>query len=106
MPGILDGVRVLDFGRYVAGPYCAALLADLGADVVRIERLQGGDDRYLMPSTTQGEGAQFLQCNRGKRGLSLDMASESGRRVMRRLIQHADVVIANFSPGALAHFGL
>jgi crotonobetainyl-CoA:carnitine CoA-transferase CaiB-like acyl-CoA transferase len=106
MPGILDGVRVLDFGRYVAGPYCAALLADLGADVVRIERLQGGDDRYLMPSTTQGEGAQFLQCNRGKRGLSLDMASERGRRVMRRLIQHADVVIANFSPGALAHFGL
>ncbi|HEU0220802.1 MAG TPA: CoA transferase [Paracoccaceae bacterium] len=103
---ILDGVRVLDFGRYIAGPYCAALLADLGADVVRVERLQGGDDRYLMPSTEQGEGAQFLQCNLGKRCLALDMGTPRGREVMRRLIARADVVVANFSPAALKHFGL
>lgn len=106
MKGILEGVRVLDFGRYVAGPYCAAMLADLGADVIRIERVQGGDDRYLMPSTEQGEGAQFLQCNRGKRCLTLNMSDPKGRDVMRRLISQADVVIANFSPRALEHFGL
>jgi crotonobetainyl-CoA:carnitine CoA-transferase CaiB-like acyl-CoA transferase len=106
MPGILDGVRVLDFGRYIAGPYCASLLADLGADVIRVERREGGDDRYLMPSTEQGEGAQFLQCNVGKRCLALDMSSDQGREVMRRLIAQADVVVANFSPGALKHFQL
>lgn len=106
MSGLLAGVRVLDFGRYIAGPYCAALLADLGADVIRVERKGGGDDRYLMPSTEQGEGAQFLQCNLGKRCLALDMGSEAGRAVMRRLIAQADVVIANFSPAALNHFGL
>jgi crotonobetainyl-CoA:carnitine CoA-transferase CaiB-like acyl-CoA transferase len=106
MAGILEGIRVLDFGRYIAGPYCASLLADLGADVVRVERLQGGDDRYLMPATEHGDGAQFLQCNRGKRGLALDMASPEGRKVVRRIIARTDVVVANFSPGALKHFGL
>jgi crotonobetainyl-CoA:carnitine CoA-transferase CaiB-like acyl-CoA transferase len=106
MNHILDGIRVLDFGRYIAGPYCAALLADLGADVVRVERIEGGDDRYIMPTTEQGEGAQFLQCNTGKRCLALDMATQQGRDVMRRLIGGADVVIANFSPAALTHFGL
>jgi crotonobetainyl-CoA:carnitine CoA-transferase CaiB-like acyl-CoA transferase len=106
MNGILDGIRVLDFGRYIAGPYCAALLADFGADVVRVERKEGGDDRYLMPATEHGEGAQFLQCNVGKRCLTLDMTSPKGREVMRRLVSGADVVIANFSPRALTHFGL
>ena len=54
MTPVLEGVRVLDFGRYIAGPYCASILADLGADVVCVERIEGGDDRYLMPSTEQG----------------------------------------------------
>ena len=54
MPGVLDGVRVLDFGRYIAGPYCATLMADLGADVIRIERLDGGEDRYVTPVTDDG----------------------------------------------------
>lgn len=106
MPGILEGVRVLDFGRYIAGPYCASLLADLGADVIRIEQREGGDDRYFAPATDHGEGAQYLQCNMGKRCLALDMRSKEGRDVMRRLISKADVVIANFSPRALSHFGL
>ena len=106
MTPVLEGIRVLDFGRYIAGPYCASILANLGADVVRVERIEGGDDRYLMPSTRQGEGAQFLQCNVGKRCIALDMGSDKGRAVMRRLIAGADVVVANFSPGALRHFGL
>lgn len=106
MPGILDGIRVLDFGRWIAGPYAAHILASFGADVTRIERPKGEDDRYLMPVTDHGEGAQFLQCNGGKRCLTLAMTSEDGRAVMRRLIAQADVVIANYSPGALKYFGL
>ncbi len=106
MAGNLDSTRVLDFGRWIAGPYCAHILASLGADVVRIERPKGEDDRFLMPVTAHGEGAQYLQCNGGKRSLTLDMNSPAGRGVMRRLIARADVVVANYSPGALKHFGL
>lgn len=106
MTAILEGIRVLDFGRWIAGPYCAHILATLGADVIRVERPRGEDDRFLMPVTEHGEGAQFLQCNGGKRCLSLEMNSPEGRAVMRRLIEKADVVVANYSPSALKHFGL
>ncbi len=106
MAGILGGVRVLDFGRWIAGPYCAHVLASFGADVVRVERPKGEDDRYLMPVTEHGEGAQYLQCNGGKRCLTLEMTTPEGRAVMRRLIAEADVVVANYSPNALKHFGL
>jgi crotonobetainyl-CoA:carnitine CoA-transferase CaiB-like acyl-CoA transferase len=106
MTGLLAGTKVLDFGRWIAGPYCAHLLAHLGADVVRIERPEGEDDRFLMPVTDNGEGAQFLQCNGGKRSLTLRMSTPEGRDVVRRLVAQADVVVANFSPGALKHFGL
>ena len=106
MAAILEGIRVLDFGRWIAGPYCAHILATFGADVVRIERLAGEDDRYLMPVTSGGEGAQFLQCNGGKRGLAIEMTSPEGRKVLRRMIGQSDVIVANFSPRALKHFGL
>ena len=106
MPAILEGVRVLDFGRYIAGPFCGAMLADLGAEVIRVERPGGGDDRYLMPATAAGEGAMFLQANQGKKSLTLDIAAPEGRNLVRRLVASADVVIANFSGGALRHFGL
>lgn len=106
MTGVLEGIRVLDFGRWIAGPYCAHLLASFGADVIRVERPKGEDDRFLMPVTDHGEGAQFLQCNGGKRCLTLEMTSPRGRAVMRRMIAQADVVVANYSPSALTHFGL
>jgi crotonobetainyl-CoA:carnitine CoA-transferase CaiB-like acyl-CoA transferase len=106
MNAVLQGTRVLDFGRYIAGPLCAAMLADLGAEVIRVERPGGGDDRFLMPATPDGTGALFLQSNRGKKGLSLDIATPQGKDVARRLIAASDVVIANFSPDALTHFGL
>lgn len=106
MNGILEGIKVLDFGRWIAGPYCAHILASFGADVIRVERPKGEDDRFLMPVTAHGEGAQYLQCNGGKRCLSLAMTSPEGREVMRRMIAQADVVIANYSPSALKHFGL
>jgi len=96
----------MDFGRYIAGPLCAAMLADLGADVVRIEPPQGADDRYLMPITEGGEGALFLQSNRGKRSLTLDTSNLEGHEIMNRLIATADVVVVNAPPGALKHMGL
>ena len=61
MSGILEGVKVLDFGRYIAGPFCGALLADYGAEVIRIERVSGSEDRYVTPVTEDGQGAMFLQ---------------------------------------------
>ena len=86
MDGVLAGIKVVDFGRYVAGPWCAALLGDLGADVVRVERVEGGEDRYVAPVAGDEGGAIFLQVNRGKRGLTLDTAAEAGQEVVRRLL--------------------
>ncbi len=106
MTPILDGIRILDFGRFIAGPFCAAMLADLGAEVIRVERPGGGDDRFLMPAFEGREGAMFLQANRGKKAITLDFAKPEGMVVARRLIASSDVVIANFSNSALAHFGL
>ena len=84
--GVLDGVRVIDFGRYIAGPYCGALLGDLGADVIRVERVEGGEDRWITPVTSDGVGAMYLQCNRGKRGMTLDVVKPEGREVVARLV--------------------
>lgn len=103
---ILSGIRVLDFGRYIASPLCAAMLADLGADVIRVERSEGNDDRFLMPVAETGEGAMFLQMNRNKRSLALDLTRPEFRDVFERAIRSADVVIANMPPKALARVGL
>ena len=102
MAGVLEGVRVLDFGRYIAGPYCAALLAEHGADVIRIEKREGSEDRFLAPVATTGEGALFLQMNRNKLGMTLDPMRPEGQDVVRRLVERADVVIANLPPQTLA----
>ncbi|MEO7855325.1 MAG: CoA transferase [Rubrivivax sp.] len=103
---LLEGIRVLDFGRYIAGPYCAALLGDLGANVIRIERVEGGEDRLVLPLTPTGEGGLYLQMNRNKRCLTLDLASDAGRQIVRQLAETADVVVANLPPGTLRHLGL
>ena len=103
---VLEGIRVLDFGRYIAGPFCAALLADFGAEVIRIDRIGGSEDRFVMPVTETGEGAFFLQSNRNKRSLTLDIDSPEGREVVRRLVRSADVVVANMPPRTLANLGL
>lgn len=106
MMNVLSHVRVLDFGRYIAGPYCAALLADLGAEVIRIERPGANDDRYVMPVTSEGEGALHIQVNRNKRSLALDLGSPEAREIVERLIASADVVVANLPPAARARLGL
>lgn len=103
---VLEGIKVLDFGRFIAGPYCAALLADYGAEVIRIDRVEGGEDRYIVPVTEGGEGAMFLQLNRNKRSLTLDLASPEGREIVRRLVAGADVVVANMPPRTLKSLGL
>ena len=106
MPDPLQGIRVLDFGRFIAGPFCAALLADLGADVIRVEKVRGGEDRFLMPVTEAGDGAYYLQVNRGKRGMTLNPRAPEGRHVLQRLVATADVVVANLPDAALKALGL
>jgi crotonobetainyl-CoA:carnitine CoA-transferase CaiB-like acyl-CoA transferase len=92
---VLAGVRVLDFGRYIAGPYCAALLADHGAEVIRVEKLTGGEDRFVAPVSESGEGGLFMQMNRNKKSMTLDPMTSEGAAVVRRLVATADVVVAN-----------
>lgn len=106
----LKGIRVLDFGRYIAGPYCAMLLADMGAEVIRIERREGGEDRYVSPITAPadgaGEGPMFIGLNRNKKGITLDPAHPEAREIKRRLIASADVVVANLPLDVLAKLEL
>ena len=106
MAAVLDAIRVLDFGRYIAGPFCAALLADLGADVIRVEKVRGSEDRFVIPLNEAGDGAMFMQVNRNKRGLTLNPMKPDGREVVRRLVATADVVVANLPDSALTAMGL
>lgn len=99
---LLNDVRVLDFGRYIAGPFCAALLGDLGADVIRVEKVDGSEDRFITPVSRNGDGAGFMQLNRNKRGITLNPRTPEGRQILERLIPTADVVIANLPPDTLA----
>ena len=102
----LDGIRVLDFGRYIAGPYCAALLGDYGAEVIRVERIGGNEDRFTVPVAQDGAGAAFLQLNRNKQSLALSLGSADGQAIVRRLVATADIVVANMPADALAKAGL
>jgi crotonobetainyl-CoA:carnitine CoA-transferase CaiB-like acyl-CoA transferase len=102
----LSGIRVIDFGRFIAGPYCGMLLADMGADVIRIDRRQGSEDRYTGPVTELGEGGAYLSLNRNKRSLTLDTSKPGAAEVVRRLIRGADVVLANLPIAVLQKMGL
>jgi crotonobetainyl-CoA:carnitine CoA-transferase CaiB-like acyl-CoA transferase len=106
--GVLDNIRILDFGRYIAGPFCAALLGDLGAEVIRIERIGGGEDRFFIPvgPGQEGGGAMFLAMNRNKRGMTLDPAAPKGREIVRQLVATADIVVANLPPAVLRSLAL
>ncbi|MEO7654126.1 MAG: CaiB/BaiF CoA-transferase family protein [Sphingomicrobium sp.] len=107
----LDGVKVLDLSRVLAGPWCTQLLADLGADVVKIERPGAGDDTRHWGPPWHGEGkrkvaAYFLSCNRGKKSAAIDFSRPEGADLVRRLAAGADVLVENFKVGGLAKFGL
>lgn len=114
LPGALAGLRVLDLSRVLAGPWSGQLLADLGADVVKVERPGAGDDtRAWGPPWLQspdverkGESAYFLCANRNKRSVTLDLGSPEGRALVRRLACEADVLLENFKVGGLKQYGL
>ncbi len=106
MQQVLQGVRVLDFGRYIAGPFCASLLADMGAEVIRIEKVSGSEDRFLSPVSQTGDGALYMQMGRNKRGLTLNPMKPEGQDIVRKLVATADVVVANLPPDTLKAMGL
>ena len=104
--GGLDGIRVLDFGRYIAAPYCAAMLADQGAEVIRIDPPEGASDREVMPIGVEGRGSAYLQMNRNKKSLTLDYMAGEGRLILNHLIKISDIVIVNLPERALVKLGL
>ena len=106
-PAPLAGVRVLDLSRVLAGPYCSMVLADLGADVVKVERPGGGDPtRAWGPPFREGESAYYLCVNRGKRSITVDLGDPAGLEVVKRLALTSDVVIESFLPGGAERLGL
>lgn len=102
----LADIRVLDFSRVLAGPYCSMLLADFGAQVIKVESLEGDDTRKWGPPWLEGESAYYLSTNRNKRSLTLDLKQPAGQALSRKLADKADIVIENFKVGAMARFGL
>ena len=106
-PLALEGIRVVDFTHFIAGPLATQMLADLGADVIKIENAVGGDSmRAMRPPEIGGEGSAFLSANRNKRSVALDLGSAAGRAIARDLAARADVVAENFSSGVMEKFGL
>jgi crotonobetainyl-CoA:carnitine CoA-transferase CaiB-like acyl-CoA transferase len=105
--GPLRGLKILDLSHVMAGPVCGLMLADMGADVVKVERLPGGDDmRHSLPPAIDGEAAAFMMMNRNKRSLALDLKREAGKAVLRRLVAVADVLIENYRHDTLARLGV
>ena len=111
----LDGVKVLDLSRVLAGPWCTQILGDFGADVLKVEQPGSGDDTrgwgppYMTPETCEGghgRSAYYLSCNRNKRSLAIDIANPEGAALVRRLAAQADVLVENFKLGGLARYGL
>ena len=105
-PQLLAGVKVLDFTQYLAGPSATRLLADLGADVVKIERAPGGDLGRKIHLIEHGQSALFLAACAGKKSLCVDFKSPKGLEIVRALVRQVDVVVENYSPGVMAKYGL
>jgi len=104
--GALDGIRVLDLTRALAGPYCTLMLGDHGADVIKVEMPGTGDEtREWTPPSVKGISAYYLSINRNKRSVTVDLKSPDGKRVLERLIERCDVIVENFSPGTLGRLG-
>jgi len=103
----LHGIRVLDLTRMYAGPFCSMLLAELGAEVIKVEMPGGGDAvRTLAPITKGGEGYIFVILNRGKKSITLNLGTESGRNMCKQLVSKCDILLENFTPGIMERFGL
>ncbi|MET3196116.1 CaiB/BaiF CoA-transferase family protein [Bacillus sp. OAE603] len=106
MPGALHGIKIIDLTRVLAGPFCTMILGDLGAEVIKVESIDRGDEtRGWGPPFVEGESAYYLCANRNKQGFTLNLKSEQGKEILKKLISEADVVIQNFKPGTLAKLG-
>jgi len=106
LPGALHGIKIIDLTRVLAGPFCTMILGDLGAEVIKIESISGGDEtRGWGPPFVEGESAYYLCANRNKQGITLNLKDDKGKEVLKKLISEADVVVQNFKPGTLAKLG-
>jgi crotonobetainyl-CoA:carnitine CoA-transferase CaiB-like acyl-CoA transferase len=106
VPGALDGLRVLDLSRVLAGPFCCMMLGDHGADVIKVEPPSGDETRTWGPPSVDGESTYYLAINRNKRSIGLDLATPQGQEIVRRLASTSDVVVENFRTGAMERWGL
>ena len=107
MPASLKGIRVLEMSQIMAGPTCGLLLADLGAEVIKIEKTPGGDDtRRFLPPDINGEAAAFMMMNRNKKGIALNLKDKDGIEIFKRMVKHSDVVLENFRKGTLDKLGI
>jgi crotonobetainyl-CoA:carnitine CoA-transferase CaiB-like acyl-CoA transferase len=107
MSSILEGVLVLDFSEYIAGPYCGCLLGDLGAEVIKIEPPDGGEERRLgNQKRYRGNTRMTLTLNRGKKGICIDLTKDEGRQIVYRMAEKADIIIQNFAPGIAEKLGI
>ncbi|NDV85440.1 CoA transferase [Aurantimonas aggregata] len=104
--GPLEGMKVVELAHIMAGPVCGMMLADMGADVVKVEKPEGDDTRRFLPPDINGESAAYMMMNRNKRGIVLDLKSEDGKAVLRRMLETADVVIENYRMGTMEKLGL
>ncbi len=105
-PPPLAGIRVLEVGNYMAAPFCSMQLADLGAEVIKVEHPDGGDQVRLSAPLIDGEGSAFMRLNRNKRSLALDLKTDQGREIFQKLVATADVVVENLRPGTMKDLGL
>src|SRR5258708_3539180 len=106
-PLALAGIRVADFSHFIAGPLCSMILGDLGAEVIKIEKPDGGGDfRRLRPPVTKQEGAPYIWCNRNKKSIALNLKQPKAREIARQIIDRSDILIENFATDVMAKFGL
>jgi crotonobetainyl-CoA:carnitine CoA-transferase CaiB-like acyl-CoA transferase len=104
--GLLHGLKVVEMSHIMAAPTCGQMLADMGADVIKVERVPGGDDTRRFGEGIDGDSAAYAMMNRNKRGLAVNTKSDEGRAALRRIIEQADVFIENYRKGAMEHFGI
>jgi crotonobetainyl-CoA:carnitine CoA-transferase CaiB-like acyl-CoA transferase len=104
--GPLQGMRVIELAHIMAGPVCGLMLADMGAEVIKVEKLEGDDTRRTVPPALEGESAAYMMMNRGKRGISLDLKAPEGIEVLRRLLGSADALIENYRAGTMERLGI
>jgi len=105
-PAPLTGIRVLEVGNYMAAPFCGMQLADLGAEVIKVENPDGGDQVRMSAPLIDGEGSAFMRLNRNKRSIAIDLKTDRGKEIFRKLVVTADVVVENLRPGTMADLSL